>query len=209
MTLSPELESLAKCEQYRDELCPALDLVVHQREVGIISGILARQIGLDAAEADLIEAGARFHDIGKLVVPERILCKPTRLSTEERRAIHRHTELGYGLLSSVNDPVGRMAAEIALHHHEAMDGSGYPHGLSGTDISLPARIVAVADVFSALTQVRPYKAAMTAADAVDLMYAGDDQIWPEKFDPKILGALTECIEQLAGFRAMPELRICA
>jgi HD-GYP domain-containing protein (c-di-GMP phosphodiesterase class II) len=107
--------------------------------------------------------GAWLHDIGKLAIPDAILLKPGPLTEEERRIIQGHVRIGYDLVNRI--PFLADAAEIILTHHERWDGSGYPRGLKGTDISLSARIFAVADTLDAMTSDRPYRAALPFQDA--------------------------------------------
>lgn len=153
--------------------------------VGALSHFLAAAFGLSAENCTEIQRFARLHDVGKMGVDRRILCKPAPLTESERRAIMHHPAYGFELLRRV--PRFRMAAEIALYHHEKWDGSGYPNGVGGSDIPLPARIVAVADIYDALRSARPYKAAFGHERTMCIMLAGDDRIDPAgHFDPSLL-----------------------
>ena len=98
-----------------------------------------------------------MHDIGKLGIADAILLKPAKLDAAEWAVMQTHSSIGHNILSKSTAPILQMAATIALHHHERWDGSGYPHGLAGDTIPEVARIVAIADVFDALTMARPYK----------------------------------------------------
>jgi putative two-component system response regulator len=123
------------------------------------SRLIAEKIGLSIEECGLIVRAAPMHDVGKLGIPDGILLKPARLNAAELEVMRRHPSIGYSILDGSESALIRLGAEIALTHHEKFDGSGYPQGLRGDRIPLPGRIVAIADVFDALTSERPYKAA--------------------------------------------------
>ena len=127
---------------------------------------LARTLGRPAAEVALIRAATPLHDVGKIGIPDHILLKPGRLEPAERAEMQTHTTIGARILSGGQSELIRLAQIIALTHHERWDGTGYPHNLSGYQIPLAGRIVAVADTFDALIHVRPYKAAWSVADAL-------------------------------------------
>ncbi|WP_146066929.1 HD-GYP domain-containing protein, partial [Candidatus Venteria ishoeyi] len=124
---------------------------------------------------------APMHDIGKIGIPDAILRKPGKLDDTEWTIMKQHPEIGANILKG-DTPLQHMARDIALYHHEKWDGSGYPQGLAGTQITLAARIVAVADVFDALTTVRPYKAAWPVEKAVEFMQKQAGQ----HFDPDLV-----------------------
>ncbi len=127
---------------------------------------LAAASGWSACDCNNVELAAPMHDTGKIGIPESILRKPGPLSAQEWAVMRTHTQIGYTILNKSDAPVFRLAADIALHHHERWDGSGYPSGLSGTSIPAAAHIVALADVFDALTMKRPYKDAWPVDRAV-------------------------------------------
>ncbi len=156
------LERLAVTAELRDDSTGE-----HSYRVGKLSALLAQEFGCDEDTCFMIELAARLHDIGKIGVPDAILLKPDRLNEAERQIMRTHTTVGAELLSKSNIPHMQMAEEIARHHHEWWDGSGYPGNLSGTAIPLAARITALADVFDALTHVRPYKVAWPIDAALD------------------------------------------
>ena len=138
----------------------------HCYRVGRMSSLLAKAYGVDEHTCFLIDLAARMHDIGKLAVPDAILLKPGKLTPEERSIMETHTTAGAELLAKSNVPQMYVAEEIARHHHERFDGTGYPTRLKGSMIPLAARITALADVFDALTHVRPYKHAWTVDESL-------------------------------------------
>jgi len=133
------------------------DTESHVWRMAGISRLIGEQLGWDSKDLDELQYAAAMHDTGKIGIPSDILTKPGRLNTAEWEIMKTHAKIGYELLSFSDHPILKMAADVALHHHEKWDGSGYPDGISGEKISLSARIVAVADVFDALTSDRPYK----------------------------------------------------
>ncbi len=138
----------------------------HCYRVGRLASILGKEIGLEDDVCFLIDLAARLHDIGKLVVPDAILLKPGKLTPGEREIMETHTTAGADILAKSNVPQMHIAEEIARHHHERWDGSGYPMKLAGTAIPIAARVSALADVFDALTHKRPYKEAWKVSDAL-------------------------------------------
>ncbi len=141
------------------------DLVLHSLRVGALAEAIARELGADEDTATVLRRAAVLHDVGKLAVPEEILLNPGRLEPAELELSKLHAAAGAHLLDAGATPVLRLARMLALHHHECWNGTGYPAGLAGDATPLPARIVAVADVFDALTHERPYKAAWSAEEA--------------------------------------------
>ncbi|HYH40233.1 MAG TPA: HD domain-containing phosphohydrolase [Azospirillum sp.] len=157
----------------------------HLVRMAAYAGLIAEALGLPAAEADLIHAAAPMHDVGKIGIPDHILLKPGRLDPEERRVMQQHPAIGHEILDGSSSVLLQVAAEIAFCHHERWDGSGYPRALSGEAIPLPGRITALADVFDALTSVRPYKAAWP----LDAAYEYVVQNRGRHFDPACVDAL--------------------
>ncbi len=135
------------------------DTGVHIWRMAAYSRALAEVSGWDGERCALIELAAPMHDTGKIGIPDAILKKPGPLDADEWLIMKTHSRIGYDILAKSEAPVFQLAAEIALHHHERWDGSGYPQGLAGMDIPESARIVAIADVFDALSMKRPYKEA--------------------------------------------------
>ena len=174
------LQRLALATEYRDR-----DTGDHTERVGALAGDLAERLGLSPDEVDLIRLAAPLHDIGKVGVSDSILLKQGPLTDGERAEMQLHTTIGGAILHGSQSPVLRLGGEIALGHHEQWDGNGYPKGLSGDQIPLPARIVAVADVFDALTHDRPYKRAWPILEAVQEIVSQAGR----HFDPRIAEAL--------------------
>lgn len=138
----------------------------HIFRVGRMSALLAKEIKLDEQTQVMLDLAARVHDIGKLFVPNAILLKPGKLTDGEREIMQRHTTQGAEYLAKTNTPMIAVAIEIAKHHHEKFDGTGYPDGLKGSAIPISARIAALADVYDALTHERPYKRAWSVQEAL-------------------------------------------
>ncbi|MEC5215621.1 response regulator RpfG family c-di-GMP phosphodiesterase [Actimicrobium sp. GrIS 1.19] len=145
---------LARAAEYRDPETGA-----HLLRMANYARLLAANLGLSVAEQELIFEAAPMHDIGKVGIADAILLKPGRFTDEEMAIMRTHSQIGADILSGSSSPLLHAASVIALTHHEKWDGSGYPNGLRGERIALHGRIVAVADVFDALTSVRPYKPA--------------------------------------------------
>jgi putative two-component system response regulator len=133
------------------------DTGVHIWRMAAYCYALAIAAGWDHDRAKLLEMAAPMHDTGKIGIPDTILQKPGELNAEQWVIMKLHSRIGYDILSKSKSPVFQLAAEIALNHHEKWDGSGYPYGLVGESIPESARIVAIADVFDALSVRRPYK----------------------------------------------------
>jgi putative two-component system response regulator len=180
------LDRLAIAAEYRDDATQE-----HAWRLGRTSALLALGLGLPDQEVELIRRAAPLHDIGKIGIPDAILLKPGRLTDEEFEQIKTHTTIGAEILSGSRSQLLGMAERIALTHHERWDGRGYPRGLAGEQIPLPGRIVAVADVFDALTHERPYKPAWPLQEAVAEIpsQAGG------QFDPDVVGAFLQLDHQ--------------
>lgn len=170
---------LARAAEFRDPETGA-----HILRMAHYSQLIARRLGLDDALCERILVAAPMHDIGKVGTPDHILLKPGRLDDEELAIMRRHPRIGHDILTGSASPMIQMAAEIALTHHEKYDGSGYPDGLAGEAIPLVGRIVAVADVFDALTSPRPYKAAWELERAASFLREGKGA----HFDPACVDA---------------------
>lgn len=171
------LSILGKAAEFKDPETGA-----HVNRVAYYSKMLANEYGLSSKEQDLIFYAAPFHDLGKVGIEDKILLKPGRLDNEEFTKMKHHALIGYEILKDSNSEYLQAGATIALSHHERYDGSGYPNGLSKDDIHIFGRIVAIADVFDALTSERPYKEAWSFDKAVQFLK--DEK--GKHFDPKIV-----------------------
>lgn len=175
---------LARASEYRDD-----DTGEHTIRVGVISSRIADRLGLDPEEVDMIRRAAPLHDIGKIGIPDSILLKPGKLTSEEFAVMRSHVKIGASLLAGSSSKLMLMAEKIALSHHERWDGTGYSMGLKGEEIPLPGRIVAVADVYDALTHDRPYKQAWPADKAVDEIKSQSGK----HFDPQVVDAFVQVV----------------
>ncbi|MCK4841589.1 MAG: response regulator [Methylococcales bacterium] len=152
---------LTKATEYRDP-----ETGGHIKRMAHYSYQIAMQLGMSTEEQSLIFKAAPMHDIGKVGIPDSILLKPGELDYAEFEIMKEHAQYGYNILNDSPSQLMQIGAEIALSHHEKYDGSGYPNGLKGDDISIYGRIVAVADVFDALTSERPYKKPWAIEEAI-------------------------------------------
>ncbi len=179
------LDRLALAAEYRDD-----DTGQHTRRVGRLTAMIARGLGQPPDQVEVLRLAAALHDVGKIGVPDRVLMKPGKLNGEEFEIVKSHASIGGAILSGSKSSILQVAREIALSHHERWDGTGYPLGLHGDQIPLSGRIVAVADVFDALTHDRPYKKAWSLEDAILEIrrQSGRD------FDPRVVAAFLSMIE---------------
>jgi len=182
---------LARAAEFRDPETGA-----HIVRMAHYSQRIARQLGLDDELCERILSAAPMHDIGKVGTPDHILLKPGRLTAEELVVMHQHSRIGHDILKGSSSPMIQMAAEIALTHHEKFDGSGYPDGTVGEAIPISGRIVAVADVFDALTSPRPYKEAWPLERAFDFIKTGRGS----HFDPACVDAFFAVIPEILLIR---------
>ncbi|HEY8584773.1 MAG TPA: HD domain-containing phosphohydrolase [Capillimicrobium sp.] len=173
------LERLALASEYRDD-----ETQEHAHRIGRSAAAIGRRLGLDGCACERLRRAGPLHDIGKVAVPDAILLKPGRLTPDELAVVREHPEVGARILAGSESPVLQLAEEIARTHHERWDGAGYPTGAAGPEIPLAGRIVAVADVFDALTHERPYKPAWSVAAAVAEIEAGAGT----QFDPDVVEA---------------------
>ena len=197
------LLSLASAGEFRDE-----DTGMHVVRVGRYSGILARQLGASEEWVRMIEQAAPLHDVGKIGIPDSILLKPGPLDSREFDVMKQHGIIGTQIISAaarkrlavrvdelteeVESPIMRMAAVIAETHHERWDGSGYPRGLKGEEIAPEGRIVAVADVYDALSNSRPYKEAMPSEQCFEVIRRGRGT----SFDPRVVDAFFTTADEI-------------
>ena len=176
------LMRLARAGEHKD-----YDTAMHLQRMSLYSRALAEKIGMSEEDAEIIELAAPLHDIGKIGIADSILLKKGDLDDIELKQMRKHPLIGYEILQDSPSKYLQKGCEIALAHHEKYDGSGYPYSLKGTDIPLAARIVAIADVFDALTSVRPYKEAWSIDKALD--YVRDES--GKHFDPELVTAMLE------------------
>lgn len=192
---------LAKLADYRDT-----DTGAHLERIGLYARLLAKQLRprhdcIDDSWIERLSLASSLHDIGKVGIPDRILLKPGRLTPEERAEMEKHTLIGADTLIAIRQKLGPdafidMGVEIALQHHEKWDGTGYPFGLAGEDISLAARIVAMADFYDAVTSKRVYKDAMSHEETLDLIVS----LRGTHFDPDVVDAFLECARRFDTIR---------
>lgn len=174
------IERLSRAAEFRDA-----DTGSHLSRMAAYTRLIARQLGLPPAECKLIREAAPMHDIGKVGIPDAVLLKPGPLTPEERDIMQRHPQMGADILEGSASPLLQAGAVIAISHHERYDGRGYPRGLAGDAIPLHGRIVAVADVFDALTNPRPYKPGWSIERAVTYLLGQKGT----HFDPACVDAL--------------------
>jgi len=180
---------LARAGEYRDE-----DTGYHLLRMSRYSRLIANAIDLEFDEAETVELAAPLHDIGKIGIPDQILLKPGKLDEGEWQVMKRHPVIGHEILKGSASKYVRMGALIALGHHERYDGTGYPNGLEGDHIPLCARIVAVADVYDALTSVRPYKTAWPSEQAFEHLAAQRGRHFDARLVEAFLGVREQVLE---------------
>ena len=179
-------ESLAKAVDERDAYTGS-----HSQRVGDYSARIARRLGADEPAVELTRLAGSLHDLGKLAIPEDVLCKPEALTEAERLMLERHPQIGFRMLESLGV---RPVAEWVLHHHERWDGAGYPNRLAGDQIPLGARIIFVADAYDAMTSDRAYRQAMPQRDAL----AELERCSGTQFDPAVVKALADELLRAGG-----------
>lgn len=186
------MSMLGEAGHFRDN-----DTGMHTRRMADYAVALARAAGWSVEDGETLRLAAPMHDVGKLGIPDAILLKPGPLDDHEWAVMQTHCRIGHDILARSRAPVFRMAAAIALHHHEKWNGSGYPQQLAGTDIPEVARIVAVADVFDALTTRRPYKEPWPVEQAM----AALRQESGRHFEPRLLALFEQQLPALLEIRA--------
>ena len=183
---------LTRAAEYKDE-----NTATHLRRTSSYSAVLGRELGLDERTvADLIYASP-MHDIGKIGIPDQILLKRGKLTPDEWEVMKQHSTIGAEILAGSEIGFIQMAEIIALNHHEKWDGAGYPRGLSGEQIPVAARIMAVVDVFDALTSKRPYRDALPLAEALRIIEEGRGK----HFDSRIVDAFFAAKERILAIQA--------
>ena len=176
------IKRLARASDYRDN-----ETGMHISRMSHYSKILAKAAGLDDDQCHKLFHASAMHDVGKIGIPDAILLKPGKLDKDEFKIMKTHTTIGGKLLADIDSDLCHLAETIAMTHHEKWNGKGYPEGMSGKDIPIEGRICAIADVFDALTSVRPYKNAWSVEEAIDLLI----QEKGEHFDPELVDFFIE------------------
>lgn len=168
----------------------------HTERIGMLAGELANALGLPQADSEMLVEASALHDIGKIAVPDAILHKPGKLTPEEFELVKMHTILGAQIIGDPSAPVLSAGRDIVLSHHEKWDGTGYPNGLAGTDIPLFARIVAVVDVWDALTHARVYKPAFSFEKAAQIIRDGKGT----HFDPNVAQLFLDRLDTITALQ---------
>lgn len=169
----------------------------HVNQMAAIAALLGTRLGLDTQRMLLLRAAAPLHDIGNIAIPDSVLRKPGELTASERERMELHTLVGHQILADSMSDLLKMAATIALAHHEWFDGSGYPRGLRGEEIPIEGRLVAVADVLDALLSDRPYRPAMSRAQAMTLIVEERGT----HFDSEIVDVLLDNLDEALTLRS--------
>jgi putative two-component system response regulator len=183
---------LSVAAEYRDE-----DTAMHITRVSRYSRLLGKQLGLSRSEVELLHYASPMHDVGKLGIPDAILQKPGRLTVDERKVMERHTIIGANILAPPDSPIMEASEIVALTHHEKFDGTGYPRGQKGEEIPLKGRIVALADVFDALSTPRCYKPAFDVDRALNIV----KEECGSHFDPSVVEAFFDILDQIMEIKA--------
>lgn len=186
------IQCLGRAAEYKDN-----ETGNHVLRMSHYAKVIALAYGFTEQQAEELLHAAPMHDIGKIGIADHILLKPGKLTAEEYRVMQDHPEIGAEILGECDSRLMKMARTVALCHHEKWDGSGYPHGLRGDAIPIEARIVALADVFDALTSARPYKAAWSIDDA--LAHIREQQ--GKHFDPSLVPLLEQEIDSILQIKA--------
>ncbi|MBF0457422.1 MAG: response regulator [Nitrospirae bacterium] len=168
--------------------CRDTDTGAHLIRIGLYSKRISEVLGMPADFSDDLQFASMLHDIGKIGISDIILLKSAPLTKEEFAIMKTHTTIGGGILEDSSNARIEMAETVALHHHERLDGTGYPDGLRGDHIPFPARIVIICDQYDALRMKRPYKPSLGHAKTYEIITIGDGKTLPQHFDPAILEA---------------------
>jgi putative two-component system response regulator len=186
------IQRLGRASEYKDN-----ETGMHIMRMSHYSRLIALAFGFSAAAADNLFHAAPMHDIGKIGIPDHIMLKPGKLSDEEFTIMKTHPQIGAEILGDADSDLIRLAKVVSLTHHEKWDGTGYPEGLKGENIPIAGRIVAVADVFDALTSKRPYKEAWTVEKTLELMRSQKGI----HFDPKLIDCLESIMPEILEIKA--------
>jgi response regulator RpfG family c-di-GMP phosphodiesterase len=168
----------------------------HIHRMAEFSYVMALELGLSEEEAQIIRAASPLHDIGKVGIPDKVLNKPGSLDSAERAVMDTHAQLGYDMLRESKPRILKMASIIAYEHHEKWDGNGYPRKLKGEEIHIAGRIIALADVYDALTHARCYKDPWPRDEVLDTIRANSGT----HFDPAVVDAFFRCLPRIEEIR---------
>lgn len=201
------VRALVQLKYFTDELEEAENVIIalaktidardpytagHSDRVSYYAGRLGEAIGLKGLDLRAVQRGGLFHDLGKIAVRDEILLKNDRLTTDEYAEMKRHPVVGRNLLCHMRSM--EYGLQVVYHHHEKLDGSGYPEGLSGEGIPLAARVTSIADIYDALTTARVYRGALTQSEALDIMHAEARKGWWDKHLLRVFEGVLEKIE---------------
>ncbi len=186
------IQRLGRAAEYRDN-----ETGLHILRMSHFSQVIALAYGLSPKRAEDLLHAAPMHDIGKIGIRDDILLKPGKLTDEEFKEMQRHPLIGAEILGDADSHLLKLAQQVALYHHEKWDGSGYPHGLKGEAIPLEARIVALCDVFDALTSTRPYKSAWSIEETMSHLQAQKGR----HFDPQLVDLLAQELPKILEIKA--------
>ncbi|MFT7243922.1 MAG: putative two-component system response regulator [Candidatus Azotimanducaceae bacterium] len=185
------IHRLGRAAEFKDN-----ETGLHVIRMSHYSRLIAEALDYGEAWTNLIFNAAPMHDIGKIGVPDNVLLKPGKLDEREWDIIRKHPEFGAEIIGDHDSPILKLSKEIALSHHEKWDGSGYPQQLKGTDVPLSGRVIAIADVFDALTTERPYKKAWTVERAVGLI----DENSGSHFEPHLVSIFHEVLPEILDIK---------
>ncbi|MDP5033251.1 MAG: response regulator [Paraglaciecola sp.] len=185
------IQRLGRASEYKDN-----ETGMHVMRMSHYSQVLALAIGYSEQQAENLLHAAPMHDIGKIGIADSIMLKPGKLSDEEFKIMQKHPEIGAEILGDPDSDLIKLAISVSLTHHEKWDGSGYPKGLKGEEIPIEGRIVALADVFDALTSVRPYKEAWSIEATMDFLESQSGK----HFDPYLVTVFQQNIEKILSIK---------
>jgi putative two-component system response regulator len=185
------IQRLGRAAEYKDD-----NTGLHVIRMSHYARVLGIAAGMSETMADMMLDAAPMHDIGKIGVPDSILQKAGPLTDSEWTVMQSHTQMGEDIIGEDDSELLRMAKTVAISHHEHWDGSGYPKGMAGEDIPMVGRIVAIADVFDALTSVRPYKESWTVEDTLTYLQEKSGA----QFDPKLVPLFVESIDKVLAIK---------